>query len=109
LNNGPQHHVLEWCKRNKSIFPISDARETGFIPRIFAVPHFQQLIGQKQMLRGTPVADPFVIARAAALGGSIVSEESPKVGKPNIPAVCQHFGIPCMKLGDFMRAKRWTF
>ncbi len=85
LNNGPQHHVLEWCKRNKSIFPISDARETGFIPRIFAVPHFQQLIGQKQMLRGTPVADPFVIARAAALGGSIVSEESPKVGKPNIP------------------------
>ncbi len=109
LNDGPQHHVLDWCNQNKAIFAAPDGRETGFIPTIFTVPHFRQLIGQKQMLRGTPVADPFIIARAAALGGSVVSEESPKPGKPNIPAVCQHFGIRCMKLGDFMRAKRWTF
>jgi hypothetical protein len=109
LNDGPQHHVLDWCNLNKSIFATPDAQETGFIQQIFAVPHFLQLIGRKQMLRGTPVADPFIIARAAVLGGSVVSEESYKVGKPNIPTVCQHFGIPCMKLGDFLRAKRWVF
>ena len=101
--------MLDWCNNNKAIFATPDASETNFIPRIFAVPHFRQLIGQKQVLRGTPVADPFIIARAAALGGAVVSEESFKLGKPNIPAVCQHFGVPCMKLGDFLRAKGWTF
>jgi len=57
------------------------------------------LIGEKQRLRGTPVADPFLIARAQALRGAAVTEESPKPNKPDIPAICAHFGIPCMKLG----------
>lgn len=109
LNDGPENHVLDWCNRNRAIFATPSAAETSFIPRIFAIRHFQQLIDEKHRLRGTPVADPFVIARAAALGGTVVSEESPKPNKPNIPAVCQHFNIPCMKLGDFLRAKQWTF
>jgi hypothetical protein len=109
LNEGPQNHILDWCNNNKKLFTTPDQSELLFVQRIFAIPQFQQLIGQKQLLRGTPVADPFIIARAAAVGGSVVSEESPRPSKLNIPAVCQHFNIPCMKLGDFMRAKRWSF
>lgn len=109
LNEGPEGHVLDWCKGNEAIFVTPDASETSFLPRIFAVQHFQQLIGEKQRLRGTPVADPFLIARAHVLRGTVVTEESPKPNKPNIPAICAHFGVPCMKLGDFMRASRWTF
>ncbi len=109
LKDGPDNHVLDWCKKNKGIFVTPSATETSFLPRIFAVRHFQQLIGEKQRLRGTPVADPFLIARAHALQGTVVTEESPKPNKPNIPAICAHFGIPCMKLGDFMRANRWAF
>jgi Domain of unknown function (DUF4411) len=67
LKNGPQNHVFEWCGRNPSVFPVSDARETAFVTKIFAIPQFSQLIGEKQTLRGTPVADPFIIARAAVL------------------------------------------
>jgi hypothetical protein len=51
---------------------------------------FHQLIGEKQALRGTPVADPFVIARASILNGTVVSEESPVKGKINIPGL---FGV----------------
>ena len=109
LNNGAKHHVLDWCNNNKAVFPIPDAEETGFITKIFAERRFHQLIGEKQALRGTPVADPFVIARAAVLNGAVVSEESPVKGKINIPAACDHFGLPCMKLGGFLRAKGWTF
>lgn len=109
LTDGPQHHVLDWCNGNKAIFATPDAQETAFVARIFAVPHFGGLIGEKQRLRGTPVADPFLIARASVLNGTVVSEESPKPNKPNIPAVCQHFGVPCVKLGDFLRAKGWQF
>lgn len=109
LDSGADTHVLEWCNRNKAIFTTPDAAETSFLPRIFAVPHFQQIISEKARLRGTPVADPFIIARAHALRGTVVTEESHRPNRPNIPAICQHFGIPCMKLGDFLRAKRWTF
>jgi hypothetical protein len=58
LKNGPQNHVFEWCGRNPSVFPVPDARETAFVTKIFAIPQFSQLIGEKQTLRGTPVADP---------------------------------------------------
>ena len=109
LKNGPQNQVFEWCGRNAFVFPAPDAQETAFVAKIFALPQFRQLIGQKQTLRGTPVADPFIIARAAVLGGTVVSEESPVKGKINIPAACGHFGLPCMKLGGFMRARGWTF
>jgi hypothetical protein len=109
LGDGADNHVLEWCNRNKSIFQTPDAAETSFLPRIFAVPYFQQIISEKARLRGTPVADPFIIARAHALEGTVVTEESPRPNKQNIPAICQHFNIPCMKLGDFLRAMQWTF
>ncbi len=109
LKDGAENHVLDWCKLNATIFSTPDARETQFVARILAVPHFRQLIGSKQALRGTPVADPFIIARAAVLGGTVVSEESFKRNAAKIPNVCQYFGIPCIKLGDFLRAKGWRF
>lgn len=109
MANGPQHHVVDWCNQNKALFATPDARETAFVARILAVPHFRGLIGEKQRLRGTPVADPFLIVRASVLRGTVVSEESVKPNKPNIPAVCHHFGVPCMKLSDFFRAKGWSF
>lgn len=109
LKNGPKNHVFDWCAVNPSVFPMPDAHETSFVSEIFAVPQFVKLIGEKQTLRGTPVADPFIMARAAILGGTVVSEESPVKGKINIPAACGHFGLPCMKLGDFLREQGWTF
>jgi Domain of unknown function (DUF4411) len=109
LLNGPDNHMLDWCKSNKAIFETPNAAETKFVTKIFAVQHFQQIIGTKQTLRGTPVADPFVIARAYALKATVVTEESKKPNSPNIPAICDHFNIPCMKLGGFLRANRWTF
>jgi Domain of unknown function (DUF4411) len=109
LLHGPDNHMLEWCKANKEIFGTPNAEETQFVTEIFAVQHFQQIIGTKQTLRGTPVADPFVIAKAYTLKATVVTEESTKPNSPNIPAICQHFKIPCMKLGGFLRANRWTF
>ena len=34
-----------------------------YVAQIFRVPHFRQLIGVKQQLKGSPVADPFLVAR----------------------------------------------
>ncbi len=109
LTDGPQNHILEWCNNNKSIFEVPNNAELEFVNKIFSINHFRQLISNKSILRGTPVADPFVIARAAILSGTVVSEESYKPNASKIPNLCQHFGIRCIKLGDFLRENGWAF
>lgn len=102
-------HVLKWAKANSGIFTMPGAAETQFVGQIFAIPHFQALIGQKAQQRGTPVADPFVIACAKVNGGTVVSQEKFKPNAAKIPNVCAHFAIPCMDLEGFMRAQNWSF
>ena len=109
LTDGPQNHILEWCNNNKSIFEVPNNAELEFVNKIFSINHFRQLISNKSILRGTPVADPIVIARAAILSGTVVSEESYKPNASKIPNVCEYFGIRCIKLGDFLRENGWTF
>lgn len=110
--------VLEWAKNHKDIFATPTGPELQFVAEIFRVKHFQGLIGTQQRLKGTPVADPFVIACAKAHGGTVVTEEGwqrgggpltlkPKAAK--IPNVCEHFNIPCIDLEEFMHRQGWAF
>lgn len=101
--------VLARAKRNSDVFATPAADETNFVGRILAVPHFQQLIGAKARLTGTPVADPFVIACAAVRNGTVVTEERLKQNAAKIPNVCQHFNVQCCNLEQFMRAVGWSF
>ncbi len=111
--------ILEWATNHKSIFATPVASELGFVAEIFKIKHFQGLIGAQQRLKGTPVADPFVIARAKSCGGTVVTEEGwirptthPPTPKPNagkIPNVCQHFDVPCVDLEEFLIRQNWVF
>ena len=102
-------HTNEWLKNRKHIFTTPTAEEMQFVAEIFRVPHFHGLIGQKQRLKGDPVADPFVIACAKVVGGTVVTEERFKDGASKIPNVCQHFGVPCTRLQGFMQQQGWSF
>jgi hypothetical protein len=64
IEDGPDETLLDWAKQNRDLFATPTAEEGAFVARIYAVPHFQQNIEQKKLLRGGKVADPFVIARA---------------------------------------------
>jgi hypothetical protein len=51
-------------------------------------------------------ADPWIIAHAIADGGTVVSQETdkrPNANRVRIPDVCQHFGVPCIKVWDMLR------
>lgn len=109
LERSGLEHVLGWAKANRQVFTTPGARETAFVGQIFAVRHFQALIGQKAQQRGTPVADPFVIACAHARSGTVVTQEKLKPNAAKIPNVCQHFNVPCVDLEGFMRAQGWSF
>lgn len=102
-------HTNEWLKTRKEIFTTPSSDELQFVAEIFRVPHFQGLIGQKQRLKGDPVADPFVIACAKVKNGTVVTEEQFKPNAAKIPNVCQHFDVPCIDLEAFMHQQGWSF
>lgn len=101
--------VLAWAKQNKRIFATPNAAELQFVAQIFQITHFQNLIGEQQRLKGTPVADPFVIACAKIKGGKVVTEEQLKPNAAKIPNVCAHFNVPCIDLERFMQQQGWAF
>ncbi len=101
--------VLAWAKQNKRMFTTPNAAELQFVAQIFQITHFQNLIGEQQRLKGTPVADPFVIACAKIKGGMVVTEEQLKPNAAKIPNVCAHFNVPCINLEKFMQQQGWAF
>ena len=101
--------IQSWAKQHKAIFAKPSDGELQFVGQIFAVPHFKALISNTAILKGTPVADPFVVAAAKIMNAAVVTEESLKPNAAKIPNVCGHFGIPCMNLEAFMAQQRWTF
>lgn len=105
----PNPHVQTWSKKHRHIFQVPQAAELQVVAQIFAVGHFQSLIGTKQQLHGTPVADPFVVALAKTREGTVVTEEELKPNAAKIPNVCQHLGVPCMNLEKFMQVQGWSF
>ena len=101
--------LIKWVKAHRSIFRTPSAEESAFVASIFAVPHFQALVSEKQRLSGKPVADPFVVAAAACNGHCVVTQEQLKPNAAKIPNVCEHFGVKYTNLEGFMREREWKF
>lgn len=68
-------YIQTWSQDHKQIFVTPSNEELEFVARVFQVDHFRALISQKATLRGTPVADPFVVAAAALKGRIVVTQE----------------------------------
>ena len=99
-----------WAKGQKNIlFLESTVEELKFVAEIFQVQHFQAMIRTQERLKGKPVADPFVIARAKIFNAYVVTQENETENAAKIPNVCKHFGIQCINLEDFMEKENWTF
>lgn len=102
-------HLSSWIQAHSGIFEMPSEDEMGFVARIFRVPHFRQLIGVKQQLRGLPVADPFLVARGAIINGCVVTEENMKPHAAKIPNVCKHFGVRSTNAHGFLSEVGWSF
>ncbi|MCH7612220.1 MAG: DUF4411 family protein [Candidatus Marinimicrobia bacterium] len=104
-----ESRLTKWVKNHKKIFFTPEKEELDFVVEIFRVRHFQALIRKKEQLEGTPVADPFVIAKAKVANACVVTEEIEKDNAARIPNICKHFGIECLKLEGFMKRENWKF
>ncbi len=109
IENCPVESLREWADGNGQVFATPTADEGAFVGEIYAVRHFQQNIERQKLLKGGEVADPFVIAKAAVIEGTVVTMERPKQNAAKIPNICDHFGVECMHLEEFMEAEGWEF
>jgi hypothetical protein len=105
----PVEHLNTWVSGHAALFAEPTSAEMDYVAKIFRVKHFRQLIGQKQLLKGLPVADPFLVARGAALGACVVTEETLKVHAAKIPNVCEYFRVKCVNAQGFLAEVGWRF
>ncbi len=101
--------LQEWLGNNRDIFSTPTAGEAAYVAQIFAVPHFQQNIELKKIYKGGLQADTFVVAKAAVIEGTVVTLEKSAPNSARIPNICEHFGIKCINLEEFMEAEGWEF
>ncbi len=109
IADGAVQELRDWADGNPDLFPAPLGAEGAFVAKIYAVPHLQQNIEQQKLLKGGRNADPFVIAKAAVEGKTVVTMELLKPNAAKIPNICAQFGIKCMTLEEFMEAEGWEF
>lgn len=101
--------LLLWAKNNKDVFKPPTEEEIEYVKDIFKINHFQSIIRKQSILKGSPVADPFVIAKARSINGCVVTVEHNKENSSRIPNICKEFNIGCLDLEGFMEKEGWRF
>ena len=104
--------LYQWAVRQRRLFRAITREQAKCVAEI--VGKFPELAHAE---RRVEAADPFVIALAlaekrASLFGTdhvVVTSEARRPGGKKIPNACDHFGLRCLGLFDFMRAEGWTF
>jgi len=109
LHDGVAGADTEWAEANAKLFATPDAKEAAFVAKIYSIAHFQANIERQKLIRGGRNADAFIIARAYATGGTVVTMERLKPNAVKIPNICDHFSIPFLDLEGFMEKEGWVF
>ena len=94
--------VYDWLIANSHIFQTPTSEDTDEVARILRVPAYRSLIHRKNILLGMPAADPFVIAAGKTREGCVITQETKKEGRIDIPSVCDELGVDCTNLSGFM-------
>ena len=106
----PETELKKWARENKKIFQPMSEEESKIISDIFKeYPKFQNMVSRKSRLQGKPVADPFIVAKAIHIKGTVVSEESFQKNGIKIPNLCRVKRVPYLKLKGFMEQNNWSF
>jgi Domain of unknown function (DUF4411) len=107
--NCPFDCVEEWVKNNRDLFLPPDEEESKIVAEIFKKEQYRNLVRREKMLKGIPVADPFLIAAAKVHKGCVVTQESLKPGGARIPTVCADLKIECIDLEGFLEREQLKY
>ena len=100
-NNCPSHHIEDWIKSHTRIFKRPTDKELHIVSEIFKRPQYLGLVKRQNLLKGLPVADPFIVASAKIHKAYVVTQEARVKNGARIPNVCIDFGVDCINLEQF--------
>jgi hypothetical protein len=101
--------AYNWAKEHPELFSVPSAKDGAMVAKIYAVKNFQANIEKQKIYKGGLCADPFLIARAHSIEGTVLTMEQFKQNAAKIPNICKHFNVPCVDLEEFMEKEKWTF
>ena len=117
-NRDKKNDELEWAKAHTNLFPDVNEEEFQFLREIFQVPRFRHVVpteirdddvDKNQDEDSNTDADPFLIARANAIDGMVITQERERGNRVRIPSICNYFDIKCGTLDDLMAMENWSF
>lgn len=107
---------VELEKKDDEIHDWLKGRKDGLVPIDEEIQRIvSELLTQHPRLvdthRNRSQADPFVIATAERLEGTVVTGEKPrgKLDSPKIPDICELRQIPCVTFLQMLRELGWRF
>ncbi len=100
--NCPFEHIEKWVENHHKIFLLPTEGEYETVAQIFQEEQFRGLVKHNNLIKGLPVADPFIVAAAKAYDAFVVTQESLKPGGARVPTLCQKLGVKCMNLENFL-------
>lgn len=102
-------HILDWVKHHGHVFHIPTNEECKFVSEIFQKRQYLGFVKRNNLLKGLPVADPFIIAAAKINGFYVVTQESNKSKGARIPTACLDFKVECINLEDFLERENLKY
>lgn len=107
--NCPYDCIDEWVKKHHKLFLPPNEEESKVVAEIFKKEQYRNLVRREKMLKGIPVADPFIIAAAKVHKGCVVTQESLKPGGARIPTVCADLKVECIDLEKFLEREQLKY
>ena len=102
-------HINEWVKRNRHIFVNPSPEECEVVADIFKTERNRGIVRRQSILKGSPVADPFLIAAAKIRRGCVVTQESFKSDGARIPTICMDLQVKCLDLDGFFEEQQLIY
>lgn len=94
--------ISEWVKSHHHIFMEPTNMEIRIVTEIFKKTQYRNLVRKQNILRGLPVADPFIIAAGSFYGACVVTQEALRPGGARIPTACKELEVECTNLEGFL-------
>ena len=103
-------HINNWIQVHRHIFHIANAHECQIVAEIFQRAQYRGLVRRKRILKGSPVADPFVIASAKSRRrGCVVTQEENRPDGARIPTVCDQMEVRWLNLEGFFEEQELKY
>jgi hypothetical protein len=99
--------ISDWANQNSGIFEEPSAEEFEIVKDIMS--KHKELIRLTNYTGGTPVADPFIIAKAKNSNLTVVTQEVFRENAHKIPNICVEHDVDYITLERFMINEGWEF